>query len=297
MSNKNYTSIMIDIVDSRKLNERDMVQGFMKSIIEYLNKIFYKSLKKPLMFSAGDEIQGLFNNTLAAYLCVRFCVMICYPIKIRSGIGFGALAFDNDMWVSSELDGEAYHNARYAIESFSDKSSFGIRFRSNTKSDKYLNAMFYSSQLLQRRQSSNAQNIKLIAELLFPIYDERIMVSYMELTSQLNNILAIRGKLKAYTQPLSYVKKERINHTMMRTEIDVSNQNIQMYSVSLHEILKCSDMMIENTWKKGMSTMISEILGTTRQNIDKHIRLGTIEENRSIDFSIACWILEEYGYE
>lgn len=117
---------MIDIVDSRKYKNRNEIQEFMKCIIVYLNKIFYKSLKKPLMFSAGDEIQGLFYEPLAAYLCVRFCMMICYPVKIRAGIGYGELAFDNENWKSSELDGEVYHNARYAIESFSGKNSFGI---------------------------------------------------------------------------------------------------------------------------------------------------------------------------
>ena len=68
-------------------------------------------------------------------------MMICYPVKIRAGIGYGELAFDNENWKSSELDGEVYHNARYAIESFSGKNSFGIRINTKTKKDKYLNAM------------------------------------------------------------------------------------------------------------------------------------------------------------
>lgn len=98
MSNKKYCSIMIDIVDARKYKNRNEIQEFMKCIIMYLNKIFYKSLKNPLMFSAGDEIQGLFYESLAAYLCVRFCMMIYYPVKIRAGIGYGELAFDNENW-------------------------------------------------------------------------------------------------------------------------------------------------------------------------------------------------------
>ena len=43
MSNKKYGSIMIDIVDSRKYKNRNEIQEFMKCIIVYLNKIFYKS--------------------------------------------------------------------------------------------------------------------------------------------------------------------------------------------------------------------------------------------------------------
>lgn len=74
MSNKKYCSIMIDIVDSRKYKNRNEIQEFMKCIIVYLNKIFYKSLKKPLMFSAGDDIHYLFmfviyefNNHIIQY--------------------------------------------------------------------------------------------------------------------------------------------------------------------------------------------------------------------------------------
>ena len=44
MSNKKYGSIMIDIVDSRKYKNRNEIQEFMKCIIVYLNKIFYKEL-------------------------------------------------------------------------------------------------------------------------------------------------------------------------------------------------------------------------------------------------------------
>ena len=106
---------------------------------------------------------------------------------------------------SSELDGEVYHNARYAIESFSGKNSFGIRINTKTKKDKYLNAMLYSSQLLQRQQSVNVQNVKLIAELLYPIFDENIMVSYIEFKDQLNFILEMKANIVP-VQSLSYAR-------------------------------------------------------------------------------------------
>lgn len=292
MSNKKYGSIMIDIVDSRKYKNRNEIQEFMKCIIVYLNKIFYKSLKKPLMFSAGDEIQGLFYEPLAAYLCVRFCMMICYPLKIRAGIGYGELAFDNENWKSSELDGEVYHNARYAIESFSGKNSFGIRINTKTKKDKYLNAMLYSSQLLQRQQSVNVQNVKLIAELLYPIFDENIMVSYIEFKDQLNFILEMKANIVP-VQSLSYARIGSSPKGELKNNIVISNDIGQVYFMPLRKLLEDSNMLVENTWKKGMSTKISDILGTTRQNIDKHIRLGNINENRKIDFSVACWLIEE----
>ena len=44
------------------------------------------------MFSAGDEIQGLFYESLAAYLCVRFCMMIYYPVSYTHLMAAGTLA-------------------------------------------------------------------------------------------------------------------------------------------------------------------------------------------------------------
>lgn len=294
MKNK-YTAIMIDVVDSKKYDNRNEVQEFLKCIIEYLNNIFSKSLKKPLMFSAGDEIQGLFSSSLAAYLCSRFFMMICFPVKVRIGVGYGELAFDNDKWSSSELDGEVYHNARYAIESFAGKSSFGIRINTKAKKDKFLNTLFYSSQIIQRQQSINAQEVKLITELLFPIYDNEIMDSYLHYKEELIRVLEMRKDIILNAKLSFSNAKIGRSHYTNKLNLDMAKLVFHSFDISVHEVVMNSDLIIDNIWKKGMSTIISEVLGTTRQNIDQHIRLGKIEENRTIDFTIACWIIEE-GY-
>jgi len=286
----NYTSIMIDVVDSKKYDNRNEVQEFLKCIIEYLNNVFDKSLKKKLMFSAGDEIQGLFNSSLAAYLCSRFFMMLCFPVKVRVGIGYGELAFDNDEWASSELDGEVYHNARYAIESFIGKSSFGIRINSKEKKDKFLNTLFYSSQIIQREQSINAQEVKLIAELVFPIYDDEIMNPYLHYKEELIRVLEMRKGIILNAKLFS--SNARVRHYINKLNLDLTKLVFHSFDISVYDVVMNSDLIIDNIWKKGMSTIISEVLGTTRQNIDQHIRLGKIEENRTIDFTIAYWIIE-----
>lgn len=297
MDDNKYTCIMIDVVDSRKLDNRDEVQRYLKYIIEYLNDIFCNSLKKQLMFSAGDEIQGLFNNTLAAYLCARFCLMICFPVKVRVGIGYGTLAYDNDKWRSSELDGEVYHNARYAIENFQNKSSFGIKMNTLSKKDKLLNALLYSSQIIQRQQSVRAHEIKLIAELIFPIYNKEFMRSYLDYEGQLENILEMRSQMQQKVQKFSVAGDRRKFANQIESIYNISNLKYHICDIPIYEVVGESDLIIDNIWKKGMSTVISEVLGTTRQNIDQHIRLGKIQENRCIDFSIAYWLAEEFAHE
>lgn len=290
MSQK-YASIMIDVVSSRSYDNRDEIQVFLKEIVNYLNIVFHKSTKKPLMFSAGDEIQGLFHHPLAAYICARFFMMICSPIKIRVGIGYGELAFDNELWDSSELDGTVYHYARYAIESFSGKNSFGMRIHAKDKYDKYLNCLLYSSQIIQKQQSLHAQDVKLIAELLYPIYDEKIMNLYLDYKDELLRILKLRSNI------LSNTTVAITSRGNVKAKINVFNLRIKTLDISIHNIISNSDLLIDNTWRKGMSTMISEIMGTTRQNIDQHIRLGKVEENRRIDFSIAGMICEVFPIE
>lgn len=287
MNNERYSSMMFDIIDSRKLENRYEVQAYMKSIVDYLNLVFEKSLKKPLKFSAGDEVQGLFCSPLAAYICVRFCMILCYPVRIRAGIGYGKLAFDNEKWDSTELDGVVYHNARYALESFKSKNDSGIRIKTDTSWDMYINALFYSSQLIQSDQSSNALDVKLISELLFPLFDEEMMASYTDFIDELNGILTKRSEIQKHDLYIDSKIKNPFSKNEMEKELYFPSKLKRYQEVPVKDILAESDLLVDRIWKKGMSTIISEIIGTTRQNIDKHIRSGKIVDNRVIDFTVA----------
>lgn len=294
MKNERYTSIMFDIVDSRKLEIRYEVQEYMKFIVDYLNLVFEKSLEKPLKFSAGDEVQGLFTDPLAAYICLRFCMILCYPVRIRAGIGYGKLSYNNIEWNSTELDGVVYHNARYAIESLKGRNEFGIRLKTETKWDMYTNALLYSSQLIQSKQSESAFDVKLIGELIFPLYDKRLMTPYSHFGKHLDIILNMRSEIQRLKSRQN-LQMNTVKANVLLPKMEFSPYEMHTNYIPILEILKESDLIVDNIWKKGMSTMISDILGTTRQNIDKHIRNGKIVENRRIDFTIAGIFLR--GFE
>ena len=48
-----------------------------------------KAIKFDVIFSAGDEIQGLFYSSEAAYLYFRLFNMLIYPVEVGAGIGVG----------------------------------------------------------------------------------------------------------------------------------------------------------------------------------------------------------------
>ena len=101
----------------------------------------------------------------------------------------------------------------------------------------------------------NAQNVKLIAELLYPIFDENIMVSYIEFKDQLNFILEMKANIVPM-QSLSYARIGSFPKGELKNNIVISNDIDQVYFMPLRELLEDSNMLVENTWKKGMSTMI-----------------------------------------
>lgn len=59
-----YTAMIADVADSRRLDPeaRTDLQKQLYESAETLNGLFGPALVKPVAFSAGDEIQGLFRS-------------------------------------------------------------------------------------------------------------------------------------------------------------------------------------------------------------------------------------------
>ena len=101
-----YAAVMFDVIESRKYSERYEVQQMLMNCIDYLNGIYRDSIKKEVVSSAGDEFQGLFLDLQSAFVYIRKLQILIYPIKIRCGIGYGAIKYDVEEWTSAAFDGE-----------------------------------------------------------------------------------------------------------------------------------------------------------------------------------------------
>ena len=108
---------MVDIRDSRKMPEerRQDVQDVIAASVAYLNALFQRDLLCEVVFSAGDEVQGLFSNAAAAYLYYRALSLLVLQADLRGGVGYGTWDVRVEGAPSTAQDGTAYHHARDAI--------------------------------------------------------------------------------------------------------------------------------------------------------------------------------------
>ena len=113
-----YTALIIDLKKSRayEKDRRNDIQYYIFEVIDAMNTIFASSLAKEVYFSAGDELQGLFNSVEASYLYFRLFSMLVAPIEIRAGIGIGDWDVVLENAPTTAQDGSAYHYARFAID-------------------------------------------------------------------------------------------------------------------------------------------------------------------------------------
>ena len=272
-----YTAIIADIYKSRKLSKEDRkrLQKLIKEVIDVLNCIFKPCLQFDVVFSAGDEVQGLFKSPWHAYLYFRLFRMILWPYHIKCGIGLGEWEVKIMGGTSSEQDGSAYHNARNAI-SKAEKTN-DVLFMSNTGYDLYINTLIDTSSLLLKKQTTQQNNIYLLAELLNPFFDEKRMSkrNYNKIFSIVEkriekayNIYNGKNILKGFFdfEPINIFGREDVNE----------------------------GLLFDKTLKKGLSTKISKVTNTSRQNIENILKAGLIKQIRSIDAVVAILIKETF---
>ena len=100
-----YVAIIGDIVDSKKLSNRNSVQQKLKQVLEDINNKFSEDIASKFTITLGDEFQGLLKNRENIMRIVCEIEMAMTPIQIRFGIGIGDI-----MILSILLDSFFSHN-------------------------------------------------------------------------------------------------------------------------------------------------------------------------------------------
>lgn len=282
----NYCAAIFDIIDSRKYEYRYDVQLVVKNSINYLNIFFANEIEKDVMFGAGDEFQGLFKNLEVAFLYARKLQLLIYPIKVRCGIGYGSVKYLNENWSSTETDGETYYNAREAMTSIPGKGSSVICFKIDDRFSKYINMYTLANAELKNRQSQTVKLIELLADIACPIINNKRWDRnededfYKEL---------IRLKVHLITQEKHISKRVAYDDVFMNLNI---NALYHACESSYTENSDPSSLFIDCYWERGLSSLIAEIISTSRQNVDKHIYLGRVKESRNMDRTIFMMLGE-----
>lgn len=260
-----YSALIIDIKNSRKYEGKDRgsIQNYIKASISALNNIFRSALKFEIIFSAGDEVQGLFTNPSAAFLYYRLLDLLIAPVETRAGIGIGDWDVKIDGGTSSEQDGSAYHNARLAINSADDKDGYDFLINSGNENDIFVNAFFNTSSLLMNQQTEKQNQLMLLIELMYPIVKTDSMdINFL---SSLSDLLFQKSTFEFFAKwkwPITS------NKTSLIKEID-------SYCVSNNSFHYAGKI-------KGLSLQLANMTGATRQNIEKILKAGNVNQIRDI---------------
>ena len=178
-----YYALIIDVKKSRSYPKeyRIEIQNHIKKSISELNEIFKKTLQFEVVFSSGDEFQGLFKSACAAFLYYRLLKMLIAPVQIRGGIGKGGWDIQIKGGASTEQDGTAYHNARRTINDTSGKTGYGILIFSGNRKDAFINAEMNTLVCLLEAQTEYQNELTLLTELMYPImYQDEYEVRMLE---------------------------------------------------------------------------------------------------------------------
>ena len=141
----------------------------------------------------------------------------------------------------------------------------------------------FSSVEIKARQSQVARWIELLADIVLPIKRVEEDISFYDF------ILEMRYRIIASEQWNKVYGKTRY--------IEPFNTNFQFLFEVKGEFSSKEDyydkLFVEEFWSHGMSTILSQAMGTSRQNIDRYVSLGKIKDSRTIDKAIYEFLGEQ----
>ena len=115
-----YIAIIGDIKESRKLEKRGAVQEKLRGVLNEINEAYSQDISSKFLITLGDEFQGLLCNGANALRIISEIEMKMHPVKLRFGVGVGAITTDIIREMSIGADGPGYYRAREAIHFLKD---------------------------------------------------------------------------------------------------------------------------------------------------------------------------------
>ena len=108
--------VIADIVSSKRIIDRALIQKKLEEILERLNNRKDSNLVSPYTITIGDEFQAVFNDAETLFYDAILILSSIYPEQIRFCFSVGTIATPINPERAIGMDGPAFHNARKAIE-------------------------------------------------------------------------------------------------------------------------------------------------------------------------------------
>lgn len=287
-----YTSLIIDIRKSRSYNmdTRNRIQQHILNCVTIMNYILKDQIVFKVDFSAGDELQGLFKNTVSAVMYVRLMELMVKPVEIRAGIGVGEWNVRMPGSGSTRQDGPAYHMARKGIEEVYKRQTERFRVRSENDEDLMGNYLINASMKLLQEQTCFQCEVQLMNEVMYP---------FVLTTGQEKRMRQQGIKMLMLLQEFHGRVSGRPNG-----EAGEPGDGGEPASESISAFLKVQrGIYINGSLEDGekvlesqkFSAAVAAITGRTRQNSEKLIKRGNVMIIRNMDYMALQYLYTQYG--
>lgn len=117
-----WVVVTADIIGSRRTQPREELREAVTAAIEGFNRAWAQEIAVPFSMAVGDEVQGVVKPGPASFAMVRRlraalrAAPLSPPVRLRVGIGWGTIDTPLPAGRSWEMDGQAFHLARRALD-------------------------------------------------------------------------------------------------------------------------------------------------------------------------------------
>jgi len=183
-----YCAIIGDLVKSRELDDRELIQEKLKNILTSVNDKYSNNIASNFTITIGDEFQGLLNNPNDLIEIISTIKIAIYPLKLRFGIGFGKINTKVLKELAIGADGPAYHLARAAIqdvkkaEKMKENPETGIKIiTKNTKNnfDDLINSLLSLSYFIEKKWT--IKQVEVIHKILLKEQTQQALASELNI--------------------------------------------------------------------------------------------------------------------
>ncbi|MGN0350848.1 MAG: SatD family protein [Roseburia sp.] len=282
-----YASLIMDIEKSKTydVSDRNEMQHYIDKCIKNLNSLFDEEMQCEVTFSAGDELQGLFNDAVTALLYFRMLEMLMKPVKMRAGIGVGDWTVKMERGLSTQQDGPAYHKARQAIKEAHSMQLQNIRICSDND-DILANHLINASLPLKRQQIYMQNIVQVLIELLFPFVPVHMN---LDRYNSVKELIAIKFEYRLGSKKGGLYSRRNI---VMEQEYLNLNEMPGVLPIYIDGDIADTESTII---KKNTAMIISGILQCSRQNVDSIMRRGNSNKIRELDYVALQYVKKNYG--
>jgi len=153
-----YCAIIGDMIGSRKLNDRQLIQRKFLAMAEEASKIYAKEIESPFTVTIGDEFQVLLKAISVTPKVIEHVLHKMIPVELVFGIGIGRINTDINPNIAIGMDGPAFHFARKALEQAKKKKP-KVVYKSDCISLDLVNSLNYFVESCEARRTKRQREV------------------------------------------------------------------------------------------------------------------------------------------